>query len=88
MLDTIKKTLRDIFTEPDGQTICPVRVGAAMVGSLYHMAATVGLFTHALQLDMAALGQYMQHMMELVAGGGLTVGVKSVLRADAKDTQP
>jgi hypothetical protein len=79
------EALKKMLTEGDNTTPCPVRVATAITAFLYHAGATVGLVMHDMHLDMATLGQYIQHMALLIGAGGGTVGLKSALKADAKD---
>ena len=75
--------LQHALTEKDNATFCPVRIGGVTTGVLYHIAAGVGVLMHSVTLDMASLGMYIQHMMTLVGVSGATIGVKSVMKADA-----
>ena len=75
--------LKHMLTEGDNSTFCPVRVATAIVGVIYHAAAVAGIYFDAIHLDIVTLGQYLQHMVTMIVGGGATVGVKSVLKADA-----
>jgi hypothetical protein len=79
MLDTIRK----LFTEPDNQTPCPVRVLTGIAALTYHAGAAAGICVGALHLDIATLGAYLQHMAMLIGVGGASVGAKSVLKGDA-----
>jgi hypothetical protein len=74
----------DLLTESDNQTICPVRAATAVAGALYHAAAAYGVYAGSVHIDIASLGQYMNHMMTLVGVGGGAIGAKSVMKGDAK----
>lgn len=83
MLDSIRAAWRNAMTEGDNATHCPVRLGAFGTGVVYHAAAAwmvLGQHTH---IDMAVLGQYVQHMGLLVAATAGGVGAKALLHADA-----
>lgn len=75
MIEGIKKMFRDVFTEPDGVTICPVRV--------------VGIFGTLQGLGLAAFDVLVQHAhFDLLAyGGGLgaTVAALGVALGMKKD---
>jgi hypothetical protein len=75
MIDALKKLFRDVFTEPDGATICPVRV--------------VGIFGTLQGLGLAAFDVLVQHAhFDLLAfGGGLgaTIGALGVALGMKKD---
>lgn len=76
--------LYKLLSESDNATPCPVRWGGAITAFIYHAGAVFMLAFQGFHLDMAALGQYVQHMATLigvVAGGA---GVKSILKADAQ----
>ena len=76
--------LKNIFSESDNSTLCPVRVGAGITAFLYHVAAVIGAVIGVIHLDMATLGMYLQHMVTLIGTTGASVGVKSVLKGDAQ----
>ena len=75
--------LMNLITEGDNSTVCPVRVGSTIVGFLYHVAIVAGVYLEHLHLDMASLGQYIQHMMVLIGTMAAGIGAKSVLKGDA-----
>jgi hypothetical protein len=65
MMDWIRKQLRDIFTEPDGKTICPIRV--------------IGIFATLQGIGLAAFDVLVQHAhFDLQAYG---VGLGATLAA-------
>jgi hypothetical protein len=78
MLNWIKKQLRDILTEPDNKTICPVRV--------------IGILGSLQGLGMSAYDVVIQHQhFDLQAFGlgmGATVAALGVALGIKKDTQP
>jgi len=76
--------IQQLITEKNNETVCPVRVATTIAATIYHAAAVAGVYFGSIHIDMAALGQYLTHMVTLIAGGGATVGVKSVLKADAE----
>ena len=76
--------LAHLFTEPDNTTVCPVRVIGLASGALYHAAAAGGIATGAIHLDIASLGQYLQHMSVLAGTMGVATGAKSIMNGDAK----
>lgn len=80
MFDTIKQ----LFSEPNNTTPCPVRVLAGVTALTYHASAAAGIWHGSLHLDIATLGAYMQHMTMLIGVGGAAVGAKSVLKGDAQ----
>lgn len=75
--------MRHILTEPDNATACPVRVGWLVTLVTYHIAAAWMVIGQHLAIDIAALGQYIQHMSTLNAAGALSVGAKALMKADA-----
>lgn len=78
MMDGIKKMFRDVFTEPDGKTICPVRV--------------IGIFGSMQGLGMSAYDVVIQHQhFDLQAYGlgmGATLAALGVALGMKKDAQP
>lgn len=76
--------LTHLLTEKDNRTMCPVRSATALTAITYHAAAVAGVVLGQVHLDIATLGQYLQHMATLIGVGGTTVGVKSALKADAE----
>lgn len=84
MIDLIKKAFKDVFTERDGETLCPVRVGSGLAGMVYHAAAVLGFSIGDIHLDINTLGTYLQHMVLLIGVGGATVGAKSLMKGDAQ----
>jgi hypothetical protein len=75
--------LRNLLTEPDGVTFCPVRMCLAAAGTFYHAGAAWMVFGQHTPIDMALLGLYVQHMSTLAATCAASVGAKSILKADA-----
>jgi hypothetical protein len=80
---TIKERLLQIFTEPDGATLCPTRVAGGLAISGYHGLLGFMLAHQHYMLTIADLGQYSQHMTILGSAVGVAVGIKSVLKGDA-----
>lgn len=78
MIAAIKKMIRDVFTEPDGTTICPVRV--------------VGILGTLQGLGLAGFDVLVQHAhFDLMAfGGGLgaTIAALGVALGMKKDAAP
>lgn len=73
--DITKKLVRDAITEPDNNTICPVRV-IAIVGSIQYLA-------------MAALHFHSQHVWEpqsFAIGFGSILGAAGVALGLKKDS--
>jgi hypothetical protein len=79
MMEFMKK----LFSEADNQTPCPVRVAAGISNVIYHLAAVAGICMGSIHLDISTLGQYLQHMATLIGVGGVSVGAKSIMKADA-----
>lgn len=79
MIERIKQML----TERDNATTCPVRVIIALGVVIYHLGAGFGVALGSIHIGMAELGQYVQHMMTVVGVSGGALGVKSVLKGDA-----
>ena len=75
--------LSNMLTEPDNVTLCPVRVILAMGVVGYHWGVVSGLWNGSIKFDIGTLGQYAQHILEFVAGGGAGVGIKSGFKGDA-----
>jgi acetyl-CoA acetyltransferase len=84
MIEELKKVIRDFFTERDNATYCPVRVGGGLIAAGYHLGAFAGMVLGQIHLDMNTLGTYTQHMLSLLAVGGVTAGAKSTLKGDAQ----
>jgi hypothetical protein len=82
-LDTAKKVILHVATEPDGESFCPVRIGTMFAGLTYHVGAAFMIFHQNMQLDMSILGQYIQHMSTLIGVSAAGIGAKSVLKGDA-----
>jgi len=76
--------LKHILTEPDGSTFCPVRVFGLFAGAIYHAGGVTGIVQGHIVLDMATMGEYLQHMCYLVGTIGAGTGVKSLMNGDAK----
>ena len=76
--------LANVLTEGDNKTHCPVRLGTSISAALYHVAAVVGAYMGSIHIDIATLGQYLQHMSLLFGVTGLAVGAKAIMGADAK----
>lgn len=74
---------KKMLSEGDNETLCPIRVGGGIMIAVYHAAAVGGLITHALALDWAALGQYVNHMTQMIGAAAASVGAKSLMKADA-----
>lgn len=80
--------LRKAITERDNATPCPVRIGWIGAGAIYHVAAAWMVFGQHAAIDIAVLGQYVDHMVKLVLTGGAAIGAKSILKADADQAPP
>lgn len=76
--------IKNILTEKNNATGCPVRIGFLLTGLIYHVGAFVMILVQHANIDMLMLGQYIQHMSLLggVMAGG--IGAKSVLKGDAQ----
>lgn len=77
------KLFTDLFTEPDNVTFCPTRIAIGAANLAYHGAAAAGFFVGQLHLDIATLGQYVQHMTMLIGFGTTAIAVKSKAGGDA-----
>ncbi len=73
-----------ILTESDNVTPCPVRIGTTIATALYHLGVLVGMDLGTIGITMTTMGLYVNQVMTLLGVGGTVVGVKSVLKADAK----
>lgn len=80
---TIADRIRQVFTEPDGITLCPVRVigGIAIAG--YHGLVVFMVAHQHVTLGMTDCGLYLQHMTIAGTALGVGVGAKSVMKGDA-----
>ena len=73
----VKKFLTQIFTEPDNQTFCPIRI-VALIGIVQYFGLTIANYVqHA---DFNAQG-FAVGLGALIGGTGMALGLK-------KDTQP
>jgi uncharacterized integral membrane protein len=88
ILAKLQKFFKDASTEPDGSTFCPVRILAALAIVIYHIAASIGVATNSIHIDMAALHDYVRQMIEFVGTTAASVGAKSLMRADAPLNPP
>lgn len=79
----LKDRLLQTLTEPDGTTLCPLRVTALAAVAGYHglVGYLVGIQHTA--ITMADCGLYAQHMATLGTTLGVAIGAKSVLKGDA-----
>lgn len=80
---TLKERLLQTLTEPDGVTLCPLRVTALVAVAGYH--ALIGYmvgFQHV-ALTMPDCGLYITHLTAAGLGFGGAIGAKSVLKGDA-----
>lgn len=83
---TLRERFLQTITEPDGVTLCPVRMTAlAAVGGYHALVGYIAGFQHT-PLTMADCGLYAQHMATLGSALGIAVGAKSVLKGDATNT--
>ena len=83
MLDKIKEWSQKAFTEKDNQTYCPVRFAYILVGLVYHIGLFYMVIGQKTTIDMNISGQYITQMGQLILAGAASIGVKSVLKADA-----
>lgn len=80
---TLRDRLLQTLTEPDGVTLCPVRVtGLAAVAGYHGLLAFMVGYQHT-ALTMADLTSYMRDMSVLGTSLGVGVGAKAVMKADA-----
>jgi|GEM_PF-2657738 len=79
----LRERFLQTITEPDGVTLCPVRVTALAAVAGYHglLAYLVGI-QHT-PLSMADLTSYMRDMSVLGTSLGVGVGAKAVMKADS-----
>jgi hypothetical protein len=73
----------DAITEPNNQTVCPVRLGAFGTAIVYHAAAAYMVFGQSTKVDMSVLGAYVTHMAGLLAVTSGSAGIKSLMKGDA-----
>lgn len=73
----MKKFFLNIFTEPDNQTFCPVRL-LAVAGSVQYLALSI---THYVQHAVFVPQDFAVGFAALLSGVGVALGIK-------KDTQP
>lgn len=74
---------RNIITEPDNVTLCPVKIVMLAAGVIYHglIGFAVGFQHLVLSFDM--MGEYLQHMTILGVAFGAAVGAKSLMKGDS-----
>lgn len=74
MLKLLKKWINDVFTEPDGKTMCPVRVLA--VGGFVYFLSTHAFSVYAQHsaFDLSSFGSSFAMMIATV---GAALGLKS-----------
>lgn len=75
--------IRKLFSEPDNETPCPVRIATGLTNIVYHVAAMFGIYLGILHLDISTLGMYLQHMATLIGVGSISIGTKSIMKGDA-----
>lgn len=78
------KFIKDILTEKDGESACPIRVFGVAVGVVYHIGAAWMVFAQRLPLTIDVLGSYIQHMSMLSGISAMGIGAKSIMKADAQ----
>lgn len=83
MLENLKEKFHNMMTEKDNSTVCPVRVGFIVVGVLYHVASFFMVMEQKFQLDMATMGQYVNHMIQLLGAGAVSITAKAALKGDS-----
>lgn len=74
---------KNIFTEANNTTWCPVRVATALTGIIYHVLMVLGIFVGEIHVNVEFINSYLQQMTLFIGAGGLSVGVKSIMKADA-----
>ncbi len=79
---TLKERFLQTITEPDGVTLCPVRITALAAVAGYHSLVGYIVSIQHTPLTMADCGLYAQHMATLGSALGIAVGAKSVLKGD------
>lgn len=84
LFSDLGKSWKAATTEHDGETKCPVRLGAIGTAIIYHAGAAWMVFGQHTSLDVAIMGQYVQHMCYLIGTSGLAIGAKSVMKGDAQ----
>lgn len=84
LFQDLGKTWKEATTERDGVTKCPVRLGAIGTAVIYHVAALWMVFGQKAAVDVAMLGQYVQHMSTLIGVAAVGIGAKSVMKGDAQ----
>ena len=78
------EALKNMLTEANNTTFCPVRLAGAATFVGYHGAAVAGLVLGVIHFDMDALGKYVTHMIELFGALGVIVTGKTRVGGDAK----
>ena len=84
ILDPIIAAWKQATTEGNNTTTCPVRLGLVGTVVIYHAAAAWMVFGQGTSMDMAILGQYVQHMATVIGTAGAAIGVKSLMKGDAE----
>lgn len=80
---TIRERFLQTVTEPDGITLCPVRITALAAVAGYHSLVGYIVAIQHTSLTMADCGLYAQHMGLLGSALAVAVGAKSALKGDA-----
>ena len=80
--------LKNLLTERDGESYCPVRVGIAGAGLVYHAGLVFMVLRQHAAIDMAMLGAYVQQVCTLVGTAALGIGAKSAMKGDADSANP
>lgn len=84
---TIVARFLQTITEPDGVTLCPVRITALAAVAGYHSLVAYLVAIQRTPLTMADCGLYAQHMAILGSALGGAVGAKSLMKGDTPPDQ-
>jgi hypothetical protein len=79
----LRERFLQTITEPDGVTLCPVRITALVAVAGYHSLVGYLVAIQRTPLTMADCGLYAQHLSILGSTLGVAVGAKSVMKGDA-----
>lgn len=79
----LKDRLLQTLTEPDGVTVCPLRVTALVAVAGYHSLIGYMVGFQHVALTMSDCGLYITHLTTAGLGFGGAIGAKSVLKGDA-----
>jgi len=79
---SLRERFLQTITEPDGVTLCPVRITALAAVGGYHALVAWIVAAQKTPLTMTDCGLYAQHMSILGSSLGVAVGAKALMKGD------